>query len=524
MKRWTSFAAIACAISLSALTGCGDDPKETTKTDSSATADGGTSDTAADGSGSTDAAVSDTGAGTDVAVTDTADVAVAPDVIPGDIVAAAPTCDEYCDIAIKNCAADNAQYKDKAECMSYCSVKGKLPAGTKDDKGGNTLGCRIYHAGVAGKDAASAKDHCPHVGKSGGNTCGTWCENYCHLTKSNCTDANKLYPADADCATACAKAPADGKLDATGGDSVQCRIYHLGVAGTDAAAAKDHCSHGKVPNDVGGPCTTAAPAGPTCEGMCEAVQKACGDTGDNSQFANAAACVTYCKVNGKIPAGAIGDTKGNTIGCRLYHAGVAGKDAASAKDHCPHVGKSGGNTCGTWCENYCHLTKVNCTVGNAIYASDTECGTKCASLTADGKANATAGDDVQCRIYHIGVAGTDAATAKDHCSHGKVPNDVGGPCTNAAKTKTHTVTTKGFAFDPPDLLVAVGDKVNFTPGGSHNVVEVSEADWNADKFVPKVGGFSTGAFGVAGTYDVKASMFYMCAPHAPGMKGKLVIK
>ena len=47
-----------------------------------------------------------------------------------------------------------------------------------------------------------------------------------------------------------------------------------------------------------------------------------------------------------------GDTTGNTIGCRLYHAGAAAADPVL---HCPHAGPTGGNVCGSWCDNYCQL-------------------------------------------------------------------------------------------------------------------------------------------------------------------------
>jgi hypothetical protein len=41
--------------------------------------------------------------------------------------------------------------------------------------------------------------------------------------------------------------PADGEDGAAGGDSVQCRIYHLGVAGSDGdTSAAVHCPHGSV--------------------------------------------------------------------------------------------------------------------------------------------------------------------------------------------------------------------------------------------------------------------------------------
>ena len=75
------------------------------------------------------------------------------------------------------------------------------------------------------------------------------CDTYCDLAMATCTGENALYESMGDCQTACADfadTGADGDLS---GDTVQCRIAHLGLAADDAAT---HCPHGGP--DGGGVC------------------------------------------------------------------------------------------------------------------------------------------------------------------------------------------------------------------------------------------------------------------------------
>jgi len=54
--------------------------------------------------------------------------------------------------------------------------------------------------------------------------------------------------------------------------------------------------------------------------------------------------MTHC--NGFSTAGYPGDAAGNTVQCRIYHAGVAGLDiTTNAGVHCPHAGPTGGGVC-----------------------------------------------------------------------------------------------------------------------------------------------------------------------------------
>ena len=165
---------------------------------------------------------------------------------------------------------------------------------------------------------------------------------------------------------------------------------------------------------------------PTCATYCAKIEMNCtasGDGGGNAQYADTATCTSYCMTAAGWPAGMIGDTSGNTIGCRLYHAGAAAADPVT---HCPHAGPTGGNVCGTWCEHYGQLMAKNCTGSNAVYDAAT-CMTKCATIPTTGQPNDTTGNTIQCRIYHLGAAAGDPVL---HCPHAKTATDLPtGPCT-----------------------------------------------------------------------------------------------
>ncbi|MCU1276764.1 MAG: hypothetical protein JWM53_310 [bacterium] len=164
---------------------------------------------------------------------------------------------------------------------------------------------------------------------------------------------------------------------------------------------------------------------PTCAAYCAKIQMNCtaGDGGSNVQYPDATTCTSYCTTAAGWTAGASSDVMGNTIGCRLYHAGAAAADPVL---HCPHAGPTGGNVCGAWCENYCQLMAKNCTGANAVYTAS-DCMTKCATIPTMGMVNDTTGNTVQCRIYHLGAAASDPAT---HCVHSRTVTDpmFSGPC------------------------------------------------------------------------------------------------
>ena len=164
---------------------------------------------------------------------------------------------------------------------------------------------------------------------------------------------------------------------------------------------------------------------PTCAAYCAKIQMNCtagsSDAGSNVQYAMSSDCTNQCMTAAAWPAGMTGDQSGNTIGCRLYHAGAAAADPVL---HCPHAGPTGGNVCGSYCDNYCQLMAKNCTGSNAIYTAN--CMSQCITIPTFGHANDASGNTVQCRIYHLSLAASDPVT---HCPHARIAGDgPAGPC------------------------------------------------------------------------------------------------
>jgi hypothetical protein len=146
---------------------------------------------------------------------------------------AALDCATYCTKIQANCTATNAQYSSSADCMASCS---HFPVGAAADTSGNTLGCRIYHAGNAMADPTT---HCIHAGPSGGGVCGMPCEGFCSLVTAECPTQ---YPTANTCATDCAAYAATPPYSSnvTSGNNLSCRIYHATAASTDPTT---HCPH-----------------------------------------------------------------------------------------------------------------------------------------------------------------------------------------------------------------------------------------------------------------------------------------
>jgi hypothetical protein len=214
------FAGIFAVGSLFTLAACGDD--ETSNTTMGGTAGGGMGGSAGEGGGTGGMGGTGGGAGG----------------MGGSGGGSAGVCDTYCANITKNCTGENQQYADMASCMGSC---GALPEGTAGAMAGNSVQCRIYHAGAAGMDQAL---HCTHAGPGGGGTmfCGTNCESFCSIATKVCPTQ---HADNAKCMTECMGVNDMEKYDASdsGGDTLACRLYHLTVASSDAASAATHCAH-----------------------------------------------------------------------------------------------------------------------------------------------------------------------------------------------------------------------------------------------------------------------------------------
>lgn len=172
-------------------------------------------------------------------------------------------------------------------------------------------------------------------------------------------------------------------------------------AGGDTDAGHDHDDDAGHDHDAG--------TAPTldCETYCEAVQASC--TGANAQYSSLENCMDVCS---SLDEGALGETTGNTLGCRLYHVGAAATDPDV---HCLHAGPTGGTEaeCGGSCESFCTIALDQC---DGVYTDAAACATACAAFDTDPAYStaASGGDSFACRMYHLTVA----ATSPDpHCEH-----------------------------------------------------------------------------------------------------------
>jgi hypothetical protein len=198
------------------------------------------------------------------------DPAVTPDAKPVSIDAPAPSidaaptpvtldCNSYCTEVQANCKDTNAQYPDMAHCLGAC--KGFTAVGALTDTTGDTLGCRIYHAGTPA--AGNPTLHCPHAGPggdqlsatapafcSGGNVCQDFCSievKTCGTTAAPITGVTPQYADNADCLAKCGAFPNKTANFSVGakGDSLACRLYHVtnAAALTDPVMITAHCGH-----------------------------------------------------------------------------------------------------------------------------------------------------------------------------------------------------------------------------------------------------------------------------------------
>jgi hypothetical protein len=135
-------------------------------------------------------------------------------------------------------------------------------------------------------------------------TCGA----YCTESLATCTGDNQQYSSQAACLSACSALPT-GMAGDTTGDSLTCRMYHLGEIETSQDATA-HCSH----TGPGG----EALCGENCEGYCDIVQSYC--TAEARVYQDRADCLTTCQAVPDDVAYRTGVQSGPHVACLLFHA------------------------------------------------------------------------------------------------------------------------------------------------------------------------------------------------------------
>jgi hypothetical protein len=163
-----------------------------------------------------------------------------------------PLCERYCRLIEVNCTGANNQYISPAVCRAMCP---KFEPGREGDTNGNSVGCRLSHAGLAKDDPIT---HCPHAGPLGAGTCGESCASYALLNFAHCRDATKPpYPTEEACRTTCSNGinttfkytPNVDVLTTQSGNTMNCRLYHLQAA-YEVGFKNEHCPHTAVPSDT----------------------------------------------------------------------------------------------------------------------------------------------------------------------------------------------------------------------------------------------------------------------------------
>ena len=289
----------------------------------------------------------------------------------------APTCAAYCDRVMAACVGPDAQYQSEEACLSWCGTTAAWAAGTTADTSGNTVGCRMHQAGLALGGVAAA---CEAAGRDGGDVCGTRCQSFCALDVTLCPSN---YTGVSDCLTACGGLVSAFEYD----DDVECRF--------DALVAKG--SSGCVDSGMVSP--VCADLLPRCESYCTAITAYC--TGVNAQYGSYSECMATCTEAPKIPLGdytASTTQAENTVACRLHSARLSYFTDQGLR--CEFAGLSGGNHCGTLCQNYCFLQSKGCDGGGYAYSGnpdDVQCLTECNGWSQQGAPGDTASDTAYCR-------------------------------------------------------------------------------------------------------------------------------
>lgn len=151
------------------------------------------------------------------------------------------------------------------------------------------------------------------------------CTSYCAAIETACTGPNLQYLDTDTCKAMCAKLTV-GTEGATSGNTLACRVYHLGLASQGGTNADQHCGHAGA-FGFGG-------CGNELDNFCFFYEAQCGKTW------GAADCPAGAALIPNLDGGPLGTTLGYSIDCREYHLENAYKVGdTDGGGHCSHATK-----------------------------------------------------------------------------------------------------------------------------------------------------------------------------------------
>ncbi|MFT5430995.1 MAG: hypothetical protein ACI9OJ_001674 [Myxococcota bacterium] len=172
-------------------------------------------------------------------------------------------CSSYCALIDSACIGSNTQFFGEEACLSWCEAGATFEA--DEAIGSNTLICRAGAAEQAAESGLAAFSFCAAAGPSGGNVCGTWCENYCAAAMAHC---DPDFPNTGACVSACSDLNDGGSPGDVTYDTVQCRLHHLSLAAsdTDNGSLETACAAAEI--DSGDVCAGVLPPdGDSCAAL-----------------------------------------------------------------------------------------------------------------------------------------------------------------------------------------------------------------------------------------------------------------
>jgi hypothetical protein len=312
-------------------------------------------------------------------------------------------CDNYCDLAMKNCDGENALYDSRDSCMDACA---DLPVDDSSDAlTGDAVQCRID---ILGGPAyvnpelycVDTSEYCMEMetgadggildaGSTDGGLSLLTCETYCQEIMVSCAGQYAQYDTYGECLDYCDEAGQweAGEISSLPENTLGCRYYFAGQAalekpeiycGRAGFFGADHC-------------------GTWCENYCAVVLQSCQE--EDAIYEDESDCMASCSLFSD--EGTAGDATGDTVQCRLTQAADA-FFVADITPYCASAGQSEYGVCSNQnCVYYCSMMDENCSL---LESDGGVCEEDCAALRETGYPGATRGDTLQCRIQYADQA------------------------------------------------------------------------------------------------------------------------